>query len=1008
MARKADLSLQRGDAPGERAALNTQKGVLFLGSAAKIRGTHRSPGAVRQDLAFDPIVSSRAISLMDPVSFGPFRLYPAQRLLRKGEVPVKLGARAFDILLALVERAGEVVAHKELIAKVWPNVAVEEISLRVHLTSLRKALDGEQPSENYITNVKGRGYCFSAPVLYERSAPDVKSPLDTSIYHLPRRLAHMRGRDDAVQLISEKLVTERFVTIVGHGGMGKTTVALSVAHALLTEFSGAVCFADLGTISEPRLLAGTVASAFGLPVQSEDPIPALIAHVRGKQALLVLDSSEHLIAEVAAMAERLFEEAPTLHILATSRETLRASGEHVYRLAPLDSPPEGQDITADEALAFPAVQIFLERVAASGMPIQLTDEDAPIVGSICRKLGGVALAIELTAGRVQAYGIRRTAELLDSQFSLLWPGRRTAPPRHQTLNATLDWSYNLLSDLERLMLRRLSVFVGGFTLDVAEKVIGPPDIEAAKVDNAIGELIAKSLASTDLSGAVPRYRLLDATRTYASAKLSDAGETEQLKRRHALCYRNILENTADQEIFDQDQAGTTAADVDNVRAALNWAFGPSGDLAVGIDLAAYSASLWYGKALLTEYRHWANVAAAAAAADKGTPRAQKQLSIQMAVASTVLFTVGASDQVKLSGTKALELALSLSDIKGEVSAHLALWGQAVRTPHYQEAFEIAERCADTARKMADPGLRSMAEWMLGVTKHRLGRHAEARLHLQRSLYTDTETSRQAQLRQVGYDRRTDTLATLSNLLWLQGLPKQAERTGARAMETATTLGFPIPISVAKAWTAINRYLSGIDIDAIENDAVELAEHARAHSAGGYQGIGLCILGLCQAKREQYDDASMLVSEGLKLLEDGQYGIFHPVFQTEFVQAAVNADRYSDALNWMGKIDADDQGPEHWWKPETLRMKGALALSVGRDTAKAESLFRQSLTLAQKQGSLAWELRTTLALSELWASRGQGRNALTLLAVICERFTDGIETADLSKARHLLNDLRPSG
>ena len=171
---------------------------------------------------------------MDAISFGPFRLYPTQRLLKKREDPVKLGARAFDILLVLVERAGEVVAHKDLIARVWPNVIVQEISLRVHIASLRKALGGPS-SDHYITNVSGRGYCFSAPVWHERTTADVKSPLDTSIHHLPQRLANIRGRDDIVRLISEKLVTERFVTIVGHGGMGKTTVALSVAHALLSE-----------------------------------------------------------------------------------------------------------------------------------------------------------------------------------------------------------------------------------------------------------------------------------------------------------------------------------------------------------------------------------------------------------------------------------------------------------------------------------------------------------------------------------------------------------------------------------------------------------------------------------------------------------------------------------------------------------------------------------------------------------------------------------------------------
>ncbi|WP_334406038.1 hypothetical protein [Bradyrhizobium sp. AZCC 2289] len=550
--------------------------------------------------------------------------------------------------------------------------------------------------------------------------------------------------------------------------------------------------------------------------------------------------------------------------------------------------------------------------------------------------------------------------------------------------------------------------MGGFTLDVAQKVVGTPDLEEAKVHNAIAELIAKSLASTDMSGRVPRYRLLDTTRTYTSTKLGDSGESELLRRRHALCYRDILENAADQDTVYQDQAGIAAADIDNIRAALNWAFGPNGDPSVGVDLAAYSASLWYGKALLTEYRHWANVAAAAAAADTGTPSPQKQLSIQMALASTVLFTNGASDQVKVFGAKALELAISLNDVRGEVYAYLVLWGQAVRTPYYQEAFEVAERCVDTARKIDDPGQRSMAEWMLGTTEHRLGRHREARLHLQRSLYTDTETSRHAQLRQVGYDRRTDTFATLSNVFWLQGLPRQAEKMGARAMETSTTLGFPVPISVAKAWTSLNRYLSGIDIDAIENDAIELAEHGRAHPADSYQGIGLCILGLCQAQRGQYDDAPMLVSEGLKLLADGQYGIFDSAFRTELVLAAINAERYDDASTWMAKIDAEDPGPEHhWWTPEILRARGALALGVDKDVAKAESLFLQSIALAQKQGALAWELRTTLALSELWASRGRGKEALTLLPGICGQFTEGIETANLSKAQRLLGDLRSS-
>jgi tetratricopeptide (TPR) repeat protein len=386
--------------------------------------------------------------------------------------------------------------------------------------------------------------------------------------------------------------------------------------------------------------------------------------------------------------------------------------------------------------------------------------------------------------------------------------------------------------------------------------------------------------------------------------------------------------------------------------------------------------------------------------------------MQMALASTALFTGGGSDRV--FAATALDLAIDLNDIRGEVSAYLALWGYALRASHYLEALDFAGKCFDTAGKIDDPGLKAMAEWMLGATKHRLGRHPEARLHLQRSLYTDTETSRNAQLRQVGYDRRTDTLAVMSNLLWLQGLPRQAERMDARAIEMATVLGFPLPISVARTWTCLNKYLSGIDIDAIEDDALELAEHGRAHSAGGYQGtgsyqgIGICILGLCQARRGQYDDARMLVDEGLKLLADGQYGIFNSTFRTELILAAIDAERYDDAASWMAALDAEDVaedlGSEHWWTPEILRARGALALRVDKDAAKAENLFRQSIALAQKQGALAWELRATLALSELRASQGRGKDALAPLSAICDRFTEGVETVDLSRAREVLGGL----
>src|ERR1700687_3838142 len=320
-------------------------------------------------MANPPLFQSRghsrlAVASGELVSSGPFRLFPSERVLKKADEPVKLGSRAFDILLVLVQHAGEVVVHKELIAKVWPGVFVEEVSLRVHIAALRKALDTGEAGTRYLTNVPGRGYCFVAPTSRER-VESIVPAADTSfdaVYQLPPPLARMVGRDEAVREICQKLMAERFVSIVGPGGMGKTTVALSVAHALLTEFRGAVCFVELGPLSAPQLLAGTVASAFGLPVQSQDPIPGLVAHLRGKRILLILDSPEHLISQAAVAAERLFSDLPDLHILVTSREILRVEGESVHHLSPLKSPPDNPNLTVAEMLNFPAAKLFMERV----------------------------------------------------------------------------------------------------------------------------------------------------------------------------------------------------------------------------------------------------------------------------------------------------------------------------------------------------------------------------------------------------------------------------------------------------------------------------------------------------------------------------------------------------------------------------------------------------------------------------------------------------------------------
>ena len=429
------------------------------------------------------------------ISFGPFQLWIAERRLLKDDVPLAVSSRSLDILIALVERAGEVVGKKELVARVWPDVIVGESSLRVYVAALRKALGDGRDGMRYIANVPGRGYSFVAPITL---TPRDTAPPTEHLSKLPPKLLRMIDRQETIERVCAQLLEHPFVTIVGPGGMGKTTVGVAVAHALVREFAGAVFFVDLASVAVPSLVAEAVGSAMGFPTRTDEPVSSLIAYLEQRRLMLVLDNCEHLIESVAVLAERICRAAPRVHILATSRESLRAEGEYVYELPRLEVPPEDSALTAAEALAFPAVRLFVERATADGNRIELNDADARVVAGICRRLDGIALALELAAGSVRAHGICGTAELLEQRFGLLWQGRRTALPRHRTLNALLDWSYNLLAEHEQRVLRRLSIFAGGFTLEAAQAVGADTNATTQEVFEALTNLVNKSLVYSQI------------------------------------------------------------------------------------------------------------------------------------------------------------------------------------------------------------------------------------------------------------------------------------------------------------------------------------------------------------------------------------------------------------------------------------------------------------------------------------------------------------------------------
>jgi predicted ATPase/DNA-binding winged helix-turn-helix (wHTH) protein len=470
--------------------------------------------------------------------FDPFELSIGERMLWRDGRVLPIGDRALDILIYLADRPGEVVAKQELIDHVWSDVTVEEGSLRVHVAAIRKALGDGQFGNRYIANIKGRGYSFVGTVVPLAGGTESRNAKFSAQGRLPVRPVMMIGREKVVSEVSDKLRKERFVTLIGPGGIGKTTIALAVARAAAEEFAGKVHFVDLESLTDPRNVVEVVAASLGLALKSRDPDLELIDLVRSQKCLIILDNCEHVIEAVALLAEQLYQGSEQAYLLATSRELLKIGGEHCWRVLPLDFPPDGSEQTANAVLRYPAVQLLARRVAARAGSFVLSDEEAPFVAEMCRKLDGIPLAIELAAGQVAALGIKNTLARLE----LLKLAHRSAVARHQTLKATLDWSYNLLSDGERIVLRRIAPFVGQFTLEGARYVADELGIGTGEIFDAIAGLVEKSLIATRIDEMQARYRLLGTTRAYALEKLEEHAEVDVVVRRHAEYVAGYLES----------------------------------------------------------------------------------------------------------------------------------------------------------------------------------------------------------------------------------------------------------------------------------------------------------------------------------------------------------------------------------------------------------------------------------------------------------------------------------
>jgi predicted ATPase/DNA-binding winged helix-turn-helix (wHTH) protein len=468
-------------------------------------------------------------------SFGPFRVILSRQLLLHGETPLHLGSRAYGVLLALIENAGQIVDKETLMARAWGRVHVEECNLRTAIANVRRALN-IGTKRVFVATVQGRGYRFLAPVTFASGR--------ISRNALRKPLSKVIGRDEEILRLLEDIGRHRLITVVGAGGIGKTTVALSAAHlALGRDLIGEVALVDLSAVEHPDLVPDAIRVGLGIGAHSDDSLNDIGEFLSNRSYLIVLDGCERVVAAVADIAERMLAVAPNAVVLTTSREPLRADGERIHRLGPL-ALPDDSCTCAVNGPKLGSIELFVERAAACVTTFELTETTVPIVAKICRQLDGNPLAIELAANRLDVFDLPVLADLLDGHFCLHMLGRITSLPRHRTLSATLDWSFETLTDEEKTVFRRLSVFGESFSFEAARVIVSDELIAPSDVTVIIARLSAKSVISTGAGRAQGEHKLFHITRAYALDKLRQSGEREIFIKRHAEYSNGVVEHGA--------------------------------------------------------------------------------------------------------------------------------------------------------------------------------------------------------------------------------------------------------------------------------------------------------------------------------------------------------------------------------------------------------------------------------------------------------------------------------
>jgi predicted ATPase/DNA-binding winged helix-turn-helix (wHTH) protein len=884
----------------------------------------------------------------DVVEFGPYHLDVARRQLRRGGQLLSVGGRAFEILYLLLSRAGAVVEKQEIMEVVWPGLFVEDANLRVQISTLRRLLHTGGDDSGYIVNVAGRGYRFVADVRLPNplaAGGPVVGPAGVQT-GVPTRLTRVIGRNELVERLTGELLEHQCISIVGPGGIGKTTVAVSLATSAASLFPDGINFIDFAPLQDASLAPNTVASSLGLPVRSENETESILAFLRGRRRLLIFDNCEHVINMATPLVEQICAAAPGVHVVATSREMLAAEGEFIHRLVPLAIPPALEQ-TIDGIASYSAVQLFVERATAIVQSFKLTRKNAGRIAEICRRLDGIPLALELAAGSVDAFGIEGLAQGLDDRFNLLTKGRRTALPRQRTLRLTLDWSHDLLSTNERKVLRRLGCFAGSFSLDAAKGVVCDSVLSPEQLTTAVSNLVAKSLLSNETISGSLRYRLLETTRVYALEHLAASLETAELRLRHATWFCNFLREA--RKNSDGGSLKNLSPDLDNVRIALSWAYSIDGDHVVGTDLAVAAAPLFLDLSLFVECLAWTRKGLEQLQPFERGTSTEMELTINYAM--PFLYIHGNDPRVKETLERGYELACVLGDTGYQARFLDGIYIYYLRGGHIQKVIEVSAQATTLYAMTGDP--LSSHLWMAGFAHHLAGDHQRA-IEYSSSALEQLPLNRQIETLRTGVDPRLHAGGGYARSLWMSGHGEEAINIAAQVVSEAAETGSLLSLNASLGWTTPLALWMG-DLELARERAARMEQIAQQNNlrpaglvATGFQGA------IAIRSGEPHKGVSLLEQSVIGLGKSGN-GLYEIVLMTFWAEGLLDCGQHDRAMAVI--VDAlalCEQRGEKVSLPPLLRLQARVYQKMNAERALVLGCLKEALERAREQGALLYE------------------------------------------------------